>query len=83
MFENAHFPLEIVTMARNGSGFFEDTKMSYYIRKKKKMPTSLLKYKVRAVFPRDNKVTGCSSSLEPQGPQWGQLFVWRGQLNGL
>ena len=34
---------------------------------KKKMPTSLLKYKVRAVFPRDNKVTGCSSSLEPQG----------------
>lgn len=81
MFEIAHFPLEIVAMARNGSGFTEDSKMSYSIRRK--MPTSLLKYKVRAVFPRDNKVTGCSSSLKPQGPHWGQLFVWRGQLNGL
>ena len=35
MFEIAHLTLEIVTMARNGSGFFEDTKMSYYIRKNK------------------------------------------------
>ena len=70
---------EIVAMWCDGNGFcvfVQETKggLTKCPTPLKKVSPSLLKHKVRTLFPLDNMVSGGSGSFKPQGPHWGQLF---------